>query len=149
MCITENIPKLANFVLTMNQKWCIIYTQDTPKNKYSLFFVNSEPYMVYLKKGVIELEEVINFIKPELLILIPVLYFTGLGIKKSNVPDENIPLLLGIISILLSTLWVLSTSEIGNWQDVVSAVFVSITQGVLAAGATVYASQLFIQFKKK
>ena len=105
--------------------------------------------MAYSKKGVIELEEIINFIKPELLILIPVLYFTGFGIKKSNVPDENIPLLLGIISILLSTLWVLSTSEIGNWQDVVSAVFVSITQGVLVAGATVYASQLFIQFKKK
>lgn len=95
------------------------------------------------------MQEVINFIKPELLILIPVLYFTGLGIKKSNVPDENIPLLLGIISILLSTLWVLSTSEMVNWQDIVSAVFVSITQGVLVAGATVYASQLFIQFKKK
>ena len=95
------------------------------------------------------MEEVINFIKPELLILIPVLYFIGLGIKKSNVPDKNIPLFLGIISIFLSTLWVFSTSEIHNWQDVANAVFVSITQGILTAGTAVYANQLYIQFKKK
>ena len=101
-----------------------------------------------MMKGVIIIEEVFNFIKPELLILIPVLYFIGLGIKKSNIPDKHIPWLLGIISIFLSTLWVFSTSEINNWQDVTNAVFVSITQGILTAGTTVYANQLYIQFKK-
>ena len=101
-----------------------------------------------LTKGVIIIEDVFNFIKPELLILIPVLYFIGLGIKKSSIPNKNIPLLLGIISIFLSTLWVFSTSEINNWQDVTNAVFVSITQGILTAGTTVYANQLYIQFKK-
>lgn len=95
------------------------------------------------------MEEVTNFIKPELLILVPVLYFIGLGIKKSNIPDKNIPLLLGIISIFLSNLWVLSTSVINNWQDIANAVFVSITQGILTAGTAVYANQLYIQFKKK
>lgn len=95
------------------------------------------------------MEDVFNFIKPELLILIPVLYFIGLGIKKSNIPDKHIPLLLGIISIFLSTLWVFSTSEIKDWQDVANAVFVSITQGILTAGTTVYANQLYIQFKRK
>ena len=102
-----------------------------------------------LMKGVIVIEDVFNFIKPELLILIPVLYFIGFGIKKSNIPDKHIPLLLGIISIFLSTLWVFSTSEINDWQDVTNAVFVSITQGILTAGTTVYANQLYIQFKRK
>ena len=92
--------------------------------------------------------DVMNFIKPELLILVPVLYTIGLGIKKSNVTDKYIPLILGIVSIFLSTLWVISTSDIKNWQDAVYAVFISITQGILTAGASVYVNQLYIQSKK-
>ena len=92
--------------------------------------------------------DVMNFIKPELLILVPVLYIVGLGIKKSNVQDKYIPLILGAASIFLSTLWVISTSDIKNWQDVVYAVFISITQGILTAGASVYVNQLYIQSQK-
>ena len=92
--------------------------------------------------------DVMNIIKPELLILVPVLYTIGLGIKKSNVTDKYIPLILGVVSIFLSILWVISTSDINNWQDVVYAVFVSITQGILTAGASVYVNQLYIQSKK-
>ena len=92
--------------------------------------------------------DVMTFIKPELLILIPVLYTVGLGIKKSKVSDSYIPLILGIVSIFLSTLWVISTSDIKNWQDAVYAVFMSITQGILTAGASVYVHQLYIQSKK-
>ena len=91
---------------------------------------------------------VMNFIKPELLILIPVLYVIGLGIKESNISNHNIPLILGFVSVFLSTLWVVSTSEINNWQDAVYAVFISITQGILIAGASVYFNQLYIQSKK-
>ena len=92
--------------------------------------------------------DVMNFIKPELLILVPVLYTIGLGIKKSNVTDKYIPLILGVVSIFLSTLWVISTSNIKNWQDAVYAIFISITQGILTAGASVYVNQLYIQSKK-
>lgn len=92
--------------------------------------------------------DVMNFIKPELLILVPVLYTIGLGVKKSNVTDKYIPLILGVVSIFLSTLWVISTSDINNWQDAVYAVFISITQGILTAGASVYVNQLYIQSKK-
>jgi len=89
-----------------------------------------------------------TFIKPELLILVPVLYIIGMGIKKSKVADNRIPLILGLIAIFLSTLWVFTTSDIRNWQDAVSAVYISITQGILAAGASVYAHQLYVQAKK-
>lgn len=92
--------------------------------------------------------DIMNFIKPELLILVPVLYIIGLGIKKSIVSDNYIPIILGVVSICLSTLWVVSTSNIKNWQDAVYAIFISITQGILTAGASVYVNQLYIQSKK-
>ena len=89
-----------------------------------------------------------KYIKSELLILIPVLYIIGLGLKKSKLADKWIPLALGIIGIALSTLWVAATSPIATGQDVAAALFTAVTQGVLAAGASVYASQLHIQARK-
>ena len=132
----------------MNRMWCNICVQDAQWIEYSLFFTTNEPKMVQGRMW-FYMEEIFDFIKPELLVLVPVLYFIGLGIKKSSIPNKNIPLFLGIISIFLSTLWVFSTSEINNWQDIANAAFVSITQGILAAGTAVYANQLYIQLKKK
>lgn len=89
-----------------------------------------------------------EFIKPELLILIPVLYVVGIGLKKSKLSDTMIPLFLGGISIILSSAWVISTSEISTLKDVASAVFISVTQGILSAGASVYINQIYVQSKK-
>ena len=93
--------------------------------------------------------DILTYIKPELLILIPVLSIVGAGIKKSAVKNNRIPLILGVIAIFLSTLWVFSTSDIRNWQDAVNAVYISVTQGILAAGASVYGHQLYVQSTKK
>jgi len=91
----------------------------------------------------------IDFIKPELLILIPVLYVVGIGLKKSNLPNTLIPRALGIISIFLCAIWVIATSDISTLKDVYYTAFVSVTQGVLSAGASVYFNQLYVQSKKK
>ncbi len=90
----------------------------------------------------------LNYIKPELLVLLPVLNIFGAGIKKSKVPNKRIPLILGGTSVALSMMWVLSTSEICAFQQAVSAAFTAITQGVLIAGAGVYADQIRVQSKK-
>lgn len=90
-----------------------------------------------------------DFIKPELLVLIPVLYLFGMGLKKSNISDTLIPLLLGATSILLSASWVFATSDILHVRDAAYALFISITQGILTAGASVYINQLYVQSKKK
>ena len=90
-----------------------------------------------------------EFIKPELLILIPVLYFVGIGLKKSKLPDYRIPLLLGAFSVLLCAAWVIATSDISGTRDVACALFIAVTQGILTAGASVYIHQLSVQFKKK
>lgn len=95
--------------------------------------------------------DVMNFnelIKPELLALIPVLYFVGIGLKKSKLPDKWIPTALGIVSIVLSAFWVIATVEISGIQEIVSAIFTSATQGILVAGASVYMNQLYVQAKK-
>ena len=90
-----------------------------------------------------------DYIKKELLILIPVLYIIGIGLKKSKVPDKRIPVIIGIIGIVLSAVWVTATSDIFGIKDAAYAVFTSVTQGILAAGASVYANQLIVQTKKE
>lgn len=93
--------------------------------------------------------ELKEFIKPELLILIPVLYVVGIGLKKSKLSDTLIPLILGGTAIVLSAAWVIATSDISTLKDVAYALFISVTQGILSAGASVYVNQLYVQSKKK
>lgn len=90
-----------------------------------------------------------EFIKPELLILIPVLYLIGAGIKKSNIADKHIPLILGVVGVLLSVVYLLSTEPITSTQEVATAIFTALTQGVLCAGASVYVNQIIKQAKEE
>ena len=47
------------------------------------------------------MEEILKeFVKPELLILIPVLYLIGTGLKNSIFKDNLIPIALGIFGII-------------------------------------------------
>lgn len=88
-------------------------------------------------------------IKPELLILIPVLYLFGMALKQSAVfPDKYIPLLIGCASVLLTSLYVFATTNMPDVQTVCMGTFCSITQGVLCAGASVYVNQLIKQTGK-
>lgn len=90
-----------------------------------------------------------EYIKSELLVLVPVLYMIGLGLKKSKMKDKWIPLVLGAVGIVLSAVWVVATSQITNAQEIAAALFTSVTQGILAAGASVYVNQLYLQANKE
>lgn len=92
--------------------------------------------------------ELMEYIKPELLVLIPVLYLIGNAVKNSKIADKFIPFILGGVSILLAALWIFATSEMVGMSDVVMAVFTAITQGVLIAGASVYVNQIIKQTGK-
>lgn len=89
-----------------------------------------------------------DYISSDLLALIPVLYLCGVGFKKSKFPDKWIPFVLGMIGIVFATIWVLSTKDINTYRDVFAAIFTAVTQGILVAGASVYANQLFKQANK-
>ncbi len=90
-----------------------------------------------------------DYIKTELLILVPVLYFVGIGLKKSKLPDRWIPFALGITAVVLSAIWVIATGDICGVKQAASALFTAVTQGVLVAGASVYVNQLYVQANKK
>lgn len=90
-----------------------------------------------------------EYIKAELLILVPVMYFIGIGLKKSKLPDKWIPLTLGGISVVLASIWVFATGDVLNAKEAAYALFTAVTQGVLVAGAGVYANQIYIQSNKE
>ena len=89
-----------------------------------------------------------QYIRPELLVLVPVLYIIGTWLKKSTLRDENIPLCLGIIGVSLVSLYVFAAFSLTGLRAWLIALFTAITQGVLCAGAAVFANQLFKQKSK-
>lgn len=93
--------------------------------------------------------DIMNYIKPELIVLVIVLYFIGMALKKAEkVIDNTIPFILGGIGIFLAAIWVFANSPIGTAQEILMAVFTSIVQGVLVAGLSTYANQLIKQAQK-
>jgi len=89
-----------------------------------------------------------DFIKPELLVLVPVLYFVGLAIKKSQIKDAAIPFILGCAGAFLSAIYLFASTPISGAQAIATAVFTAITQGVLVAAASVYGNQILKQASK-
>ena len=95
------------------------------------------------------MEVVLNYVKPELVVVAIVLYFIGQALKKSNAPDKYIPLILGAVGILLAMLYVIATSQLNQLQDILMAVFTSIVQGILLAGLSTYVNQIWKQLNKE
>lgn len=92
-----------------------------------------------------------EYIQPELVVLVPVLMAIGSALKSSvAVWDENIPLILGCVGIFLAALWVtanaLSSSTPINWPLML---FTAVVQGVLCAGASVGCHQAYKQKQDK
>jgi energy-converting hydrogenase Eha subunit A len=96
------------------------------------------------------MEQIINYIKPELIVVAIVLYFVGMGLKQTQtVKDKYIPVILGATGILLATIYVIATCPIGTMQEIAMAVFTAIVQGVLVAGLSTYVNQIIKQANKE
>lgn len=89
-----------------------------------------------------------EFVKPELLVLVPVLYLIGAGLKKSEFSDKLIPAALGLAGVLLAAMYIAATGAFAGAQDVIAGAFAALTQGVLCAGASVYVNQVVKQAGK-
>ena len=93
--------------------------------------------------------DIMNYVKPELIVVALVLYIIGIAIKKAEyINDKHIPLILGVIGIVLAAIWVFANSPLNTTQDVLMAVFTSIIQGILVAGLSTYVNQLIKQSNK-
>lgn len=96
------------------------------------------------------MEQVMNYIKPELVVVAVVLYFIGTAMKKSEaVKDKRIPILNGLIGIAICALYIFATCSCASAQAVAMAMFTAITQGILVAGLSTYVNQLFKQAGKE
>ena len=96
------------------------------------------------------MEQIMNYVKPELLIVAVVLYFIGMGIKKSEViPDKYIPTILGVLGILICGIYVIASSTMSGFHEIAMAVFTAITQGILVAGLSNYVNQIVKQANKE
>lgn len=95
------------------------------------------------------MEQIISYVKPELIVVAIVLYFLGTWLKSSNaVQDKYIPLINGVVGIVLCGIWVLATSSLTTGQAVALAVFTAIVQGILVAGLSTYVNQIIKQMSK-
>lgn len=95
------------------------------------------------------MEQIMNYVKPELMIVAVVLYFVGMGLKQAQaVKDKYIPLILGAAGVVLCAIWVLATSPLGTGQDIAMAVFTALVQGILVAGLSTYVNQVIKQVQK-
>lgn len=95
------------------------------------------------------MEQIMNYVKPELIVVAVVLYFVGMALKQAQaVKDKYIPLILGGIGVALCAIWVLGTSVFSNGQDIALAVFTAIVQGILVAGLSTYVNQAIKQLGK-
>lgn len=96
------------------------------------------------------MDGLINYVKPELVVVSIVLYFIGIGIKNAeHIANKYIPLVLGGIGIFLAFMWVFATSDVTGYQSMLMAAFTAIVQGVLVAGLSTYVDQLIKQLNKK
>ena len=90
-----------------------------------------------------------EYVKPELLVVAVVLYFIGMGLKKTEkISDKYIPIILGIIGVIFSGIYVIATSDFSGYQSIMMAIFTAVIQGILVAGLSVYANQLIKQAQK-
>lgn len=91
-----------------------------------------------------------EYIKPELLVVAIVLYFIGMGIKNTElIKGKYIPVILGTLGVIISAIYIIATSQINGYQEVLTVIFTAIVQGILVAGASVYVNQVIKQTKKE
>lgn len=95
------------------------------------------------------MEQIMNYVKPELLMLTVVLYFIGMWMKQSEiVVDKYIPLINGAVGIVICGIYVVATCACKTGQEVAMAVFTAVTQGILVAGLSTYVNQIVKQVSK-
>lgn len=89
-----------------------------------------------------------EFIQPELFLLIPILMGIGSQIKAAPaMPDWVIPIVLDVLGVVFAGIYVVATSSIDT--NVWMAIFSGATQGLLCSLAAIGAHQTIKQSVKK
>ena len=92
--------------------------------------------------------DMMELIRPEMLTLIPVLYLIGVALKKTEVfENKYIPLGLGLLGALLGAAWLLVFRDAE--YNTMQGLMMGAVQGILCAGCSVYANQIYKQLKEE
>ena len=73
----------------------------------------------------------LSFIKPEFLILVPVLFLIKKILKESFINNKMSCLIINLFSIFLTSMWTFATLSITCFKQILSAIFISVSQGIL------------------
>ena len=80
------------------------------------------------------MDGVMEYIRPELLVLVAVLYIVGKALKASqDVKDKHIPLILGGAGVFLAMLWVVATGN-STYRHCAGPVYRYRAEGRMVAG---------------
>ena len=86
--------------------------------------------------------DIMEYIRPELAVVAVVCYLSELALKKTQrIKEKYLPFILGGMSVILCGIWVFANSPVSTAKEVAAAVFLSITQGLLMAGAGICADR--------
>ena len=89
---------------------------------------------------------VMDYIAPELLLVVPVLWVLGKLLKEAAfVKNKYIPLILGGVGIVLAVCHIAGSGT----TITATGIFTAVTQGILCAGVAVYGHQIVKQLGKK
>ena len=87
--------------------------------------------------------EIINYIRPELLIVSVICYLVGELLKKTKLKNNYIPLIIGGVGIIIAIIY--CGFEVG-WSF--NGIVTSAVQGLLCAAASTYIHQVIKQLAK-
>lgn len=96
------------------------------------------------------MDQIMEYVNPEIAVLIPTLYGLGAMLKKSSfIPDKYIPLTLGAVGVVLSSIYYIVSLPATDAKTFILNLFKGITQGITCAGVSVYTNQLVVVQPKK
>lgn len=89
-----------------------------------------------------------EYIRSELLILVPVLYIITKNLDSSSINKRWIPIILMLISVVLAGIYTFASVDISSLRNILMALFSTVVQGVLLSGTTVFSGLLAQSMKK-
>ncbi len=74
-------------------------------------------------------EIILDYIDPQLVILVPMLWGIGMAVKKSSIENRFIPAVLLVCAWAVVTLHLMSTKPVLDSRSVSAVIFAAVTQG--------------------
>lgn len=109
--------------------------------------VQTEKYRMKKRSDI--MTQIINYVKPELVVVSIALYFLGMWMKNSKrIKDNDIPIFLGAVGIIICGMYVIATCDLSGMQSISMALFTAVVQGILVAGLSTYVNQIIKQIGK-